>query len=74
MPGHTATLSTAVKQIINYNFRITKIKRKHKHDVYKGQTKWARFKNTTCSRTFFQFHQAKTKELQCKASQMATKS
>jgi len=34
-----AALSAAIKQIISYNSRIAKIKRKHKHDVYKGQTK-----------------------------------
>jgi hypothetical protein len=34
-----ATLSTTIKQIVNYNSRIAKIKQKHKHDVYKGQTK-----------------------------------
>ncbi len=40
--------------------------------AHKTRAKWTHFEDTN-SKTFFQFHETKTKELECKASHMATK-
>jgi hypothetical protein len=45
----------AIKQVINYNFHIIKTKQKHKHDVYKGQTK-----KVTLAKNFLQSNPCNT--------------
>jgi hypothetical protein len=40
---------------------------------HEAKAKWVHFKDTY-SKTFFQFHETKTKKIQCKASHIMTKS